>query len=72
MTDPAEIARCETCRWWVAKVLDSGDALDGFCQRRSPVVTGGMYGPEYTMWPTVIHNQFCGEHSHLKGQTDDA
>ena len=54
---------CASCRWWDAKVLDTGDAPDGFCKRRSPVVTGGMYGPEYTTWPVVKVDDFCGEHT---------
>lgn len=32
------------------------------CNRRAPVVTGGMHCPTMTIWPMVQNADFCGEH----------
>lgn len=65
MTDPAEIARCETCKWWGGRISGRIAKTD-LCRRYPPNPGGGL--------PVVAHCEFCGEHSpreHMKGKDDE-
>lgn len=62
--------RCETCRWRSHTPRMNPDrgtaefqAIMYACQRRAPVVSGGLHGPSMTLWPLVHNGNFCGEHS---------
>jgi hypothetical protein len=54
---------CCQCRFWVPEGFHEVDeqSQEGFCHRRSPLVTGGLYGPEQTLWPKTSHADFCGD-----------
>lgn len=59
---------CDLCRWRSTDPYYSPDRgtaefrdLMFACQRRAPVVTGGLHCPTMTVWPMVTRSDFCGE-----------
>lgn len=37
----------------------------GQCRMNAPVLTGGLHGPERTLWPLTDETDWCGQHSAL-------
>ncbi len=54
---------CGSCDHWEPHPDDPGQP--GQCRLNAPVVTGGLHGPERTLWPTVDVMDWCGQHSQL-------
>lgn len=46
---------CASCRFW------EGEAGEGICRRRAPVVTGGMMSNVETVWPRTTIMDWCGD-----------
>ena len=49
--------RCDTCMWFVSKVVRSAQgenpSILGRCRRRAPTMNG---------YPAVFHTDWCGDH----------
>lgn len=66
MTDPAEIARCETCRFRYPDKREEWSS-HGQCRRYPPSIwsnvtlNGEMYFEQ--RWPWMAPTDWCGEHS---------
>lgn len=56
---------CETCDHWDAQMAPDFTTAKGLCRLNAPLVTGGLYGPERTLWPTTDAADWCGQHSAL-------
>lgn len=58
---------CESCRFWERgnATITRGkwkDYAAGNCKRNAPIATGGLHGPEQTLWPQTSVNDWCGEY----------
>ena len=51
---------CETCKFMDKKYI--GPEVKSICRINPPVATGGMMSTEFTMWPTLEINDWCGKY----------
>lgn len=68
--------KCQTCLFWERGLttITSGKWRDfsaGDCKRHAPIVTGGLHGPEQTLWPRTAEEDWCGDHTPKQEQTDE-
>lgn len=57
----ADRPTCGSCDHWLPHPGDPGQP--GQCHLNAPVLTGGLHGPERTLWPTTDAVDWCGQHS---------
>lgn len=59
---------CASCPFWKGNPIDPApsfgvdDAAYGECRLSAPTATGGLHGPEKTIWPQTKLDDFCGQH----------
>ncbi len=59
---------CATCRYWDKDPTGGGDF--GWCHRYPPQLLGKSknYGEDFSLFPLVMDNEWCGEHHPLDPQ----
>lgn len=58
--DEAEEPCCRDCRFRKCGTME--------CHRHAPLVTGGLHGPAFTVWPEITDSNWCGDFERFKSE----